>query len=296
MCTYVYSAAALLQLLWLAWLLGTRMRASGHTPNRRAAAIVSLAVLGALVLAGPVLQLHVMTYNAGLLLRTALLAWLACEVCLQHGIPLSRPAGTSKILVRWHTAFLQTTAVIQYCIYGAAPTFLAVLALRWVGPGWLPVMQTDQASALGASGRTDLLLVLPWTVVLEGVVIGTFGLLLHTAQRPTWLIYTIIAVIEIIFHAYFGAPAVLMGVYAVLCARFYLRYHRLGPLLLGHALFDLLAVLAYPLPFAYRLSLGLILGTAVTSADRWLRARTGLRPEPDRLERALRRALGRRHR
>ncbi|MFI1020014.1 hypothetical protein [Streptomyces olivaceus] len=274
------AADALLQLLWLAWLLGRRLSASGRSTRHRAVMIASLAVLGAPVMAGPVLQLPGITFTAGLLLRTVLLAWLACEICLRHNIPLSRPVTSSERLLRRHTAFRQTSMVASYCLLGAGATSVAVFTLRWLGPGWLPVMRTDQASALGATSRADLLVALPWTVVLEGVTIGTVSLLLHTAGRSTVQIYTIIAVPEIIFHAYFGLPAVLMAVYAVLCCHFYLRYHRLGPLLLGHALYDLLGMLAGPWPVVYRIPLGAVIGIAWLAAERWVAAPPRSRTAP----------------
>jgi hypothetical protein len=267
--TVVWAAAALLQLLWLTWILGRRLPESGHSPGRRAIMRVALAVLGTLVTAGPVLQQPVMTQTTARLLRTILLAWLAYEVCLRHRIPLSRPLNSAERPLRRRTAVQHTSTVAGYCVLGTGPTFVAVLALRHLGPGWLPVMRTDQASALGATSLTDLLLGLPWTIVLEGVVIGTVSLLLHTAHRPHWQIYTLIAIPEVIFHLYFGLPALLMATYAVLCARYYLHHHRIGPLLLGHGLYDLIGILTSPWPFLYRIPLAIALTFLWTAADRW---------------------------
>ncbi|MFD7713943.1 hypothetical protein [Streptomyces sp. NPDC059786] len=273
--TWAWAAAALLQLSWLAWLLGRRMAMPSRFPGQRAALIVSLAVFSMLVIAGPVLRLPVMALSTEQVLRTAQLAWLAREVCLRHNIPLSRPVTSCERPFRRRTALAQTSTVAWYCFLGTAATSAAVLALRRLGPAWLPVMRTDQMSAIGIDSPTDLLRALAWTVVLEGVVIGIVSLLLHTARRPAWQIYTIIAVPEVIFHAYFGAPAVLMAVYAVLCARFYLRHHRLGPLLLGHFLYDLVGALASAWPLTYRIPLGVAIGIACVAADRRLAAPPG---------------------
>ncbi len=280
--TGVWAAAALLQLLWLTWLLGARLSAPGHSPVHRAAMLVALAVLGALVVVGPVLQQPVMTVTTGRLVRTVLLAWLAREVCLRHHIPLSRLLNSTEHPLRRRTLVQHTSTVAGYCILGAAPTFMAVLALRHLGPDWLPVMRTDQASALGATSRSELLLGLPWTIVLEGVVIGTVSLLLHTARRPHWQIYTLIAVPEVIFHLYFGLPALLMATYAVLCARYYLRHHRIGPLLLGHGLYDLVGILTGTWPFLYRIPLAIALTIIWTAADRWAAVPSAAAPPPPR--------------
>jgi hypothetical protein len=280
--TGVWAAAALLQLLWLTWLLSRKLSAPGHSPGHRAAMLVALVVLGALVVVGPVLQQPVMTVTAGKLLRTILLAWLAREVCLRHHIPLSRPLNSAEHPLRRRTLVQHTSTVAGYCVLGTGPTFVAVLALRHLGPDWLPVMRTDQASALGATGRSELLLALAWSIVLEGVVIGTVSLLLHTARRPHWQIYTLIAIPEVIFHLYFGLPALLMATYAVLCARYYLRHHRIGPLLLGHGLYDLVGILTGTWPFLYRIPLAIVLTIIWTAADRWAAAPSAAVSPPPR--------------
>ncbi|WP_223146444.1 hypothetical protein [Streptomyces apricus] len=281
----VYRAAALFQLLWLGALVLLRIAVSGRSPERKTVMFLPLVALAVPVTAGPVmqqLQLPGMNVTTGLLLRTVLLAWLACEVCLHHGIPLSRSLSSDERLHRWRTAAGHTEKVGIYCAIGTTLTMAAVLMLRWIGPDGMPVMRTSQTSALGADSPTDLFLTLPWVIVLEGVVIGTVALLLHTAGRPTWQIYTTVAVPEIIFHAYFGVPAVLMGVYALLCTRFYLRYHRLGPLLLGHALYDVIGLLLAYLPFLYRIALGFALMTACTAVERWLPKKKPLHPALDK--------------
>ncbi|MFD7714148.1 hypothetical protein [Streptomyces sp. NPDC059786] len=270
--TGAWAAAAVLQLLWLARLLGSRITTPGRIPKQRPVLLVSLAVFGALVTAGPVLHLPVMAASTEPVLRTVLLAWLAREVCRRHHLPLSRPVTTREPSVRRHTAFRQTSTVAWYCLLGTTATTAAVLALRRLGPAWLPVMRTDQLSAIGIDSPAALLRALAWTVVQEGVVIAVVSLLLHTARRPTAQIYTLIAVPEVIFHAYFGAPAVLMAIYAVLCARFYLHHHRLGPLLLGHLLYDLAGVLAGIWPLPYRIPLGIATGIAYALTDRRLAA------------------------
>ncbi|GAA4782320.1 hypothetical protein [Streptomyces ziwulingensis] len=265
---YLWAAAAALQMLWLTRLLHTRLSAPHHTPGHRVAAVTGLVCVGALVLGGPVLHL---TFSgpADLLVRSVLLAWLACEVCWRHGIPLSAPAEAADPFTRWHTLWEQTLLVMSYCCAGVAPVFIAVHALRWTEADRLPVMQTDQATALGVSGSIELLLALPWTIVLEGVVIGTVSMLLHAAGRPAWQIYPAIGIPEVVFHAYFGLPAVLMALYAVLCARFYLRHHRLAPLLLGHAVFDLPGALTATHSLAEKLPYMAAVGIALFAIDRW---------------------------
>ncbi|MFE4664604.1 hypothetical protein ACFRI7_32145 [Streptomyces sp. NPDC056716] len=266
---YVLTSFAIivLQLTWLAWLVSRRITTSATSGRTRALLLTALCAEGTLALS--VYTVVPGGSTAGLLISSVLLGWLAYEVCRHHGIPLSAPSGEKDRATRWRTAYKQTERVYLCILYGAGATQGAVWLLSWLGPDWLPVMRTSQIEALRASGRLELILALPWTIVVEGVVIGTVGILLHTAGRPPWQIYTVIAVPEILFHSYFGLPAIMMMVYAVLCAQFYIRHHRIGPLLMGHLIVDLIAISLAGESWAVRLVAGAGLGAAFFAADRW---------------------------
>lgn len=216
-------------------------------------------------------------------LRTALLGALAYEVCRKHGIPLSVPSTETDHITRWRTAYKQTDTVVVYVICGTFSTMCAVMLLRWLDMPWLPVMRMSQEEALGANGPLDLLAGLPWVIVVEGVIIGVVSMLLHRAGRPTWQIYTSITVPEIFGHVYFGLPAVMMTLYVVLCARWYIRHHHIGPLLMGHLVVDVIGIAFLQLPWPGRIAGGIVFAAALTLLERWLdrkAASPGGAPDP----------------
>ncbi|MFD8615343.1 hypothetical protein [Streptomyces sp. NPDC059631] len=268
-------ATTVLQIAWLAWLLSTRTRSA--RPWHRALLVISISVIAGLVVRG-LLQHPDGPHLHEEPVRSALLAWLCYELYRWHGIPLSAPAAASPRLVRWDTAWRMTAMVWLYMGTGAISTYGTVLALRWFGPDWLPVMRTDQLTALGVTSVPDLLTYgLVWTVVLEGTVIAATAILLSAARRPVWQIYSVIAVIEIMFHAYFGVPALFMGLYAVLCTNFYLRHHRLAPVLIAHALFDTIGLLVSGYPLLTKIPYLLALSVPLEMAERWLAVKSGRR-------------------
>lgn len=272
-------AALVIQLGWLAWLVTRRVTPNTAATCHRTLLLACLGALGMLALGACVLVVPQDTPTA-LLIRSVLLGWLAYEICRRHHIPLSVPATGKDRVSRWHTAYKHTKTVVLCIAYSGSATMGAVMLLRWLGPDWLPVMRTDQKTALRAESSIELILVLPWTIVLEGVLIGVVSILLHTAGRPTWQTYTIIAIPEVLFHAYFGLPAVVMTAYAVLCARFYLHHHRIGPLLIGHLVLGLIAITLMELSLTERIVPALATLVASTIAERWFNRAKRRRPAP----------------
>ncbi|MFK0142684.1 hypothetical protein [Streptomyces murinus] len=266
-----------LQLMWLARLLSARVRAA-RLPHR-VFLILAFSAVGILA-AGGLLRHPVGPYLHEYPVRAALLAWLCYELYRWHGIPLSAPAAAGSRAVRWEATWQMTKTVFSYCGIGGSGTFMAVLALRSFGPQWLPVMRTSQLTALGGFSAPDMVLfAVAWTVVLEGSVIGATAILLCAARRPSWQIYGIVAAVEIIFHSYFGVPALFIGVYAVLCTRFYVRDSRfqIVPLLAGHAIFDTVGLLVSSCSLPERICIGAALSIVVSVGECWLAVKTGRR-------------------
>ncbi|MYU06039.1 hypothetical protein GTY81_19555 [Streptomyces sp. SID8366] len=268
-------ATTALQLVWLTRLLTARRQE--FRPAHRVFVILAVSVLSTLTAwgllqhpAGP--SLH--EYPA----RTVLLAWLCYELYRWHGIPLSAPAAAGSRAARWDDTWQMTQTVFSYCGIGGFSAFLTVLTLQSFGPQWLPVMRTSQLTAIGGFSASQVLLFgLAWTVVLEGSVIGTTAILLRAARRPSWQIYAIVAIVEIIFHAYFGVPALCMAVYAVLCTHFYLTRRQVIPLLAGHALFDFAGLLVSSLSILEKLICGIVFALIVTTVECWLAVEAGRR-------------------
>ncbi|WP_220189665.1 hypothetical protein, partial [Streptomyces phytophilus] len=63
---------------------------------------------------------------------------------------------------------------------------------------------------------------------------------------PAWMIYTTVTVIEVAFHLHYGLAALAFVPYALLRTWLLLRYARLLPLLLGHAIADAVVLLCAP--------------------------------------------------
>lgn len=269
-----------LQLVWLASLV--RARTQAYTHSRGVSLALSVCGLGALTVWG-LLRHPNGPYMHEYPVRACLLAWLCYEVYRRHGIALSAPATASTRAARWDSKWQITWEIVGCCCIGGVSTFAALVALQQFGPSWLPVMRTSQLTALGGASVPEMaIFALVWTVVLEGSVIGATAILLSAARRPPWQIYGTIATVEIIFHAYYGAPAVFTGVYAVLCTYFYLRYHQIVPLLAGHAVFDFIGLLSNGhsltegLPYFIAKLPYLIASTLVVGLiDRWLAVKSG---------------------
>jgi hypothetical protein len=177
--------------------------------------------------------------------QSALTAALCLAVCRTYRIPLSPPSPPQAWRRRayWRHSFDQTTTVVGLINICGAAAMLLTLILRYTGPAWLPVMRTNQITAIGASTPYQLLPGLSWTVVLEGAVTCVVARILFEAGTRPWLIYTTVGVTETAFHVYFGVAAPFLGLYAVACCGYYLRMRRIGPLLAGHFLLDLVGLL-----------------------------------------------------
>ncbi|ATL32269.1 hypothetical protein KY5_7251c [Streptomyces formicae] len=212
-------------------------------------------------------------------------AWLAIEVSRSNGIVLERPSCSPDRRQRRRETWSITESVLAACAMGAALTFVLLQILLRLDVGALPVMEGGQLSTLGLGGIGDLLAMVVWTVAIEDVVIvAAVAALLTAARRPAWQIYTTICVVEVLLHAYFGLPAIGMALYAARRVWLYRRYQRLLPLVVGHALFDLLGGLLMPLPLSYRVLVVVSLLIVVHLMERRVMA---VADEPERIGEAV---------
>ncbi|WP_328937436.1 hypothetical protein OG288_12315 [Streptomyces tauricus] len=164
-------------------------------------------------------------------------AWLAVEVCRAHQVwPDSRlPATAARRLDDWKIG----GAGVLACYATGLLFALLVVLFREVGPEALPVMQGSQMSSLGIAGPVGHILAIVHAVLIEDVVVVVATVVLMKAvRRPTWEIYTVVCVLEIALHAYFGIAAIGAVAFAAGRVWLYLRYRRLLPLMLSHAVYD----------------------------------------------------------
>ncbi|MFE9601475.1 hypothetical protein [Streptomyces hokutonensis] len=231
-------AVAVVVFFWLSWLVIARTTLD-RVPNRsrllqRGATVLAAAAV--VYLSVPVFGAFV--WSVGLTLFGCAMAWLAFEVARSHGVPLgARPPATP--VQRFHD-WTMARSTFFVCLAGGASTSLLVLIVRWAAIDGIPVVRDGQLSALGIGSVGNLALKVLWAVAFEDVVIVAATTALLTAlRRPAWEIYTLICVLEVALHAYFGLPAIGMALHAAGRVWLYRRSRRLLPLMAGHAAFDL---------------------------------------------------------
>ncbi|AZM56398.1 hypothetical protein DMA15_30610 [Streptomyces sp. WAC 01529] len=236
---------------WLPWLVIARTPLGRVSPRQRMLHRCAAVSCGALSLCAtdPDASLG----HAGTVVTGVTLAWLAVEVCRSHGVTLERASREKSPRLRNAEAYKLAKRVFAFCMIGGALSFLGVQALRWFDVDALPVMG-DQLAAIGVKSPVDLLAALVVAVAVEDVVIvAATAALMTAAGRPAWQIYTTVCVIEVALHAYFGAPALGMLFFALGRLSIFLRHGRVLPLIIGHAVFDLIGGLLMPLPLHHRL-------------------------------------------
>ncbi len=234
--------AATAVLLWLSWLL----------IERGAARWVCLVAVVAGVLAvvakvpEPWQTTGQVSGTLGEVVFHTVLGWLVLEVCRRHGISATRlgllpqPGGvTDQARIR-ETVLLMTVAVVCFLTMDLIGWLRANLASY----GSLPLPPPGDAVVFDS---WEVFPAVFGAVVLEDVLlVGAVAALLHIARRPAWMIYTTITVIEVAFHLHYGLAALAFVPYALLRTWLFLRYGRLLPLLLGHAIADAAVLLCAP--------------------------------------------------
>ncbi|MFH8991462.1 hypothetical protein [Streptomyces sp. NPDC017940] len=208
-------------------------------------------------------------------------AWLAWEVCRSHGITLEK-APCEKYPQRWcvQTCDLAGRA-FGACAAGGCLAYLGVQALLLLDVAALPVMAGNQLDTVGVTSPLDSMAQLGVVVAVEDVVIvAATAALMTAAGRPAWQIYTTVCAVEVALHAYFGAPAVAMALFAAGRLRLYLRSGRVLPLVIGHASFDLLGAFLMPLPPTHHLLIAVPVGIVASVIAERVRRAAARSPEP----------------
>ncbi|MBQ0855444.1 hypothetical protein J8N05_45580 [Streptomyces sp. BH-SS-21] len=262
---------------WLTWRVRQRRDSKG-TPRwwpqlrTRAAGLLSTTVFFTAIPVDDMLH-----DDVGPALFGCAVAWLAVEVCRAHGVWADNGAPYTTVQ-RLHAWQIAQMGFVACAAAGFLFGWLATLLL-WIGPDSVPIMQDDQMSTLGISSPTELVLAVVRAVVIEDVIIVAATVtLMKAVRRPTWEIYTLICLIEVALHAYFGLPAI--GAAAMAAGRvwLYLRYRSLLPLMVSHALWDFVPTLQPPLqslPLIPRVALLLCLSLAFSLVDMRLKKATG---------------------
>ncbi len=235
---------------WLSWLVIARTPLSRVSPRRRLLQRGAAVVCGAVSMYAAIPTPHALQRQVALTVFSCTVAWLALEVCRAHGVsPLTKiPATAAERLRDWRIA----KAALIACMTGGMLCILLVALLRWIDIDGVPVMKGAQLSTIGLDTFPALVLAVASSVAVEDVVIVAATTALLTAiRRPAWEIYTLVSVIEILLHAYFGLPALALALYAIGRVWLYRRYRRLLPLMAAHAALDLTAPIQW-LPFIYR--------------------------------------------
>ncbi|WP_405824373.1 hypothetical protein OG705_29570 [Streptomyces sp. NBC_00838] len=229
--------------VWLFRLVGDRVRgATSRTQGRwhPVAALVTgvVVILTGVRVAGlsPLLE-EMITAGA--------LVWLTLEVCLRHGVtparlgiwPLWPPKDRRAENDNAASALLATVGVC----YISAEILVGLLSTIMGPEGFgLPLLEVSQRTAAGLSTPLDVIVRTLTSVVTEDlVVVAATTALMTAARRPTWQIYTVIGAIEVLLHAYMGAPAVAYLVYALVRCALYRTYGLVVPLMAGHLIYNL---------------------------------------------------------
>ncbi|KFG09911.1 hypothetical protein IQ61_05855 [Streptomyces scabiei] len=195
------------------------------------------------------------------------LAWLAVEVCRAHGVPLISGFGvadTEQLRRTWSV----TSLSFLTCVFGSFFGTQAGQLLRTLGFDGALIVGLDQRSTLGVENATSGVFAFLATVVIEDVVIvAAVVQLLTAARRPAWQVYGVVCAVEVALHAYMGAVAFTIIVFAAGRVWLYQRYGGVLPLMIGHFAFNVtvLAKWAAPAPYPHLIN-GVLVFAAVSGA------------------------------
>lgn len=179
------------------------------------------------------------------------LAWLAIEVCRFLGLRLAggfRTADAQQRAQTWQAVSLS----FLISVLGSFAATWAERMLRSLGFDHALIVGLDQRSSIGVSGVPDSVLKFGMTVAIEVIVIvAATATLLAAARRPTWQIYSVIGLAEVVLHAYMGVPAITMIFYAAGRVWLFRRHGGFVPLVIGHAAFNLTMLVKWSAPSPY---------------------------------------------
>ncbi|MGI5204713.1 hypothetical protein ACQEU6_24415 [Spirillospora sp. CA-108201] len=244
------------------WLL---IRARHATHRGAMGCAAGLAIAGAVLM--PLLGQAADT--AATLLLAGAGAWLCAQIAADANTPLWQGRLASKVTRRWDKDAVAACAVVL------AGHTIAMLSDTWItrlGPA--VISQADAtglhnpvlfaAQALTAGLREEIpLLALP-------------AALMAAARRPAWQILLAVCVLRVVPHAYLGTAALSSVAFAAAAWWMYRVTHRVGPIIIGHTLFNALA-LTGPVGAAVLLAAPVVatvlLASAPNAAPRWLRSK-----------------------
>lgn len=213
-----------------AWLL---IRARHSQYGGAAWCAAGLAVAGAVLL----LQAGEAARTAATLLLAGAGAWLCAQLAADAGVPLWQ-GRLHQAVRRWDKKSLAA------CVVVLAGHTLAATAEFWLGklgPG--PADQAEQTSALGLHDPVMIAAqALAAGVREEFPLLALPAALMAAARRPVWQILLVVCVLRIVPHAYLGSSALGAAVFAAAALWMYRVTHQIGPIIIGHTLFNALAL------------------------------------------------------
>ncbi|MFC6883381.1 CPBP family intramembrane glutamic endopeptidase [Actinomadura yumaensis] len=220
------------------WLLALLPRSDRPLPVRAALMIAAAALaVGAILTLG---ESSTFTERADPIGLAAVTVWLCWEVLHRHGITLTHLGvpGPSAVKAA-HPA--QGAAVFSTAL---AAQVITSMIMAWLGTkSWLPHPTQSQAEALGINDDTAFLIRASLAGVREELLwVAVAAVLLLTARRHVWTIYTAAVVLRIAPHLYLGFEGAAVGVFAAVHAWLFLRTRRLLPLVLAHAVYNVAVV------------------------------------------------------
>ncbi|MFF3489351.1 hypothetical protein ACFYXC_39865 [Streptomyces sp. NPDC002701] len=263
---------------WLTWLVLRQPAPHGAWPWWRplrgpAAGVLAVAISClSMPVAGSLNQ------KVGPALFACAVAWLAVEICRSHGLHLGSRAPYTPLqqFQRWNVAEANLIACAATgLLFGPLGALLSQIA-----PDAAPILQESQTAALGLDGPVNLALGIVRTVAIEDVVVVAATITLMTAvRRPTWEIYTLVCLIEVGLHAYFGLSAIAAVIMAAGRVWLYLRCPSLLPLMASHALWNIFPEIGQ-LPLPYQLMAGVAIAASYAYISNRLR-KSALEYTPD---------------
>ncbi|MFC4048254.1 hypothetical protein ACFOY4_01050 [Actinomadura syzygii] len=245
----------------------------------------ALAVAGAVLL--PFLGQAADT--AATVLLTGAGAWLCSSIARDAGMPLWRGRLPSEIARRWDADAVAACAVV---LAGHSTAMILDTWVARLGPA-----VTDQAAQADATGLHYQALfavqALSAGVREEIPLLALPAALMLVARRPAWQILLTVCVLRVLPHAYLGTSALSSVAFAAAAWWMYRATRRVGPIIVGHTLFNAIAIFGGPVGYAALLSASVWACVALANAPnaapryfrRWIRgsrdaSQEALRPRP----------------
>ncbi|MFC4049044.1 hypothetical protein ACFOY4_05050 [Actinomadura syzygii] len=212
-------------------------------------------------------------------------AWLCAGLAADAGAPLWRGRLAGESARRW-----DMDAVAACAIVFAAHLIVMIL------DDWIDLLQgptaVDQVDAVGLPNPTLFTIQALAAGVREEIpLLALPAALMMAARRPAWQILAVVCVLRVIPHAYLGATAPPSIIFAGAAWWMYRVTGRIGPIIVGHTLFNATALWINHAEIDYTgrrvmtamaVALAvLLLSYAPNAAPAWLRHWLSKKPAPD---------------